>query len=425
MIEGNKVAREGYKLSEVGQIPLNWDLRTVGDLYKFEGGQQPPRKYFSSIEQEGFIRLIQIRDYKTDKYKTYIPKELAKRFCNADDIMIGRYGPPIFQILRGLEGSYNVALIKAIPNELLDKEYAYYFLCDEKLFHLIDRLSQRTSGQTGVDMEALKSYFFPLPPLGEQKKIAEILSTVDEQVENTEQLIEKTKELKKGLMQQLLTKGIGHTELKQTELGEIPVEWEVVDFFYYIKQILDFRGRTPKKLGMDWGNGNIPALSANNVKMGYIDFEAECYLGSQKLYDKWMSKGDLERGDVLFTMEAPLGNVTLVPDDNAYILSQRVVAFKTAEELDNEYFKYYLMSSLFREKLDKNATGTTAKGISQKNLAMLKVIVPSLMEQQKIASILSSVDEQIESYEQEKEKYLELKKGLMQQLLTGKIRVTV
>ena len=69
---------------------------------KFEGGAQPPKEYFINEEKEGYIRLIQIRDYKTDNYLTYIPIDMARKFCTEDDIMIGRYGPPIFQILKGL-----------------------------------------------------------------------------------------------------------------------------------------------------------------------------------------------------------------------------------------------------------------------------------------------------------------------------------
>ncbi|WP_242318834.1 restriction endonuclease subunit S [Bacillus cereus group sp. BfR-BA-01349] len=116
-----------FKKPKFGSIPVEWEAKTVGELIKFEGGQQPPRKYFINEKKEGYIRLIQIRDYKTDKYKTYIPIEMAKRFCEEEDIMIGRYGPPIFQILRGIKGSYNVALIKATPNNKLQKNYAYYY----------------------------------------------------------------------------------------------------------------------------------------------------------------------------------------------------------------------------------------------------------------------------------------------------------
>lgn len=91
-------------------VRKGWKQVTLGDIALFQGGSQPPLSVFSSQKKAGYIRLVQIRDYKTDKYATYIPEKLAKRFCKQDDIMIGRYGPPIFQILRGIEGAYNVAV---------------------------------------------------------------------------------------------------------------------------------------------------------------------------------------------------------------------------------------------------------------------------------------------------------------------------
>ncbi|HLS09106.1 restriction endonuclease subunit S [Lentibacillus sp.] len=184
-----------------------------------------------------------------------------------------------------------------------------------------------------------------------------------------------------------------------------------------VNSIIDYRGKTPKKLGMEWENGDILALSANNVKMGKIDSDSEANYGSETLYKKWM-KEELEKGDVLMTMEAPLGNVTQVPDNQRYILSQRVVAFKTINEIDNDYFKYYLMSSRFQNLLYRFSSGTTAKGISQKNLKPLSIAYPPKAEQQKIAAILSSVDEAIEKTEQIIDQTEQVKKGLMQQLLT-------
>ncbi|MDZ7548792.1 restriction endonuclease subunit S, partial [Clostridium perfringens] len=92
-----------------------------------------------------------------------------------------------------------------------------------------------------------------------------------------------------------------------------------VKFDECFDKMFDFRGKTPKKIDMDWGGGDIPALSANNVKMGKIDFSQPTYYGSEKLYNKWMNKGNLKKGDVLMTMEAPLGNTVLIPDNKKYI----------------------------------------------------------------------------------------------------------
>lgn len=215
LIEKNKELKKGlmqtlltkgightkFKKTEIGEIPEEWQNESLGDMVNFEGGTQPPKKYFSNECLDGMIRLIQIRDYKSDKFKVYVPKELCRRFCDKSDVMIGRYGPPIFQILRGLEGAYNVALIKATPiNERLDREYLYYFLNNEKLFNLIDSLSQRTSGQTGIDMEVLKAYKIPIPPKKEQEKIVLTLSQIDKRIENYENRNKKLEELKKGLM---------------------------------------------------------------------------------------------------------------------------------------------------------------------------------------------------------------------------------
>ncbi|MGG3821624.1 restriction endonuclease subunit S [Geobacillus thermodenitrificans] len=200
------ISHTRFKKTEIGEIPEGWESKRVGDLVKFEGGSQPPRSTFIFEPKEGYIRLLQIRDYKTDKYATYIPIELAKRFCNEDDVMIGRYGPPIFQIFRGLKGAYNVALIKAIPNEnYVTKDYLYYFLKQEPLFKLIDSLSQRTSGQTGIDMDALKNYGFPLPPISEQKKITAILDNVQAKIDKENDYLQQLQIIKKGLMQSLLT----------------------------------------------------------------------------------------------------------------------------------------------------------------------------------------------------------------------------
>lgn len=181
-----------------------FQLLTVNDVLDFEGGSQPDKKYFEYHKTEANIRLIQIRDYKSDDYITYIPKSMAKKTCKKDDIMIGRYGPPIFQILQGIEGAYNVALIKAIPKKG-NKEYLRFFLKQDCLFKYIDGLSQRSSGQTGIEMDKLKKYPFPYPPIEEQDKFVKVVKQIDNQKKILEEQRENYEKLKKGLMQKLLT----------------------------------------------------------------------------------------------------------------------------------------------------------------------------------------------------------------------------
>jgi type I restriction enzyme S subunit len=193
-------------------------------------------------------------------------------------------------------------------------------------------------------------------------------------------------------------------------------KWDEKAFGELLDDIIDFRGRTPIKLGMDWGNGNITSLSANNVKNGFIDYKAECNLGSEELYQRWMGDVNLEKDDIVFTMEAPLGNALLLPDSRKYILSQRVVAFKTNSEVRNPFLVQLIWSEGFQDAINELATGSTAKGINQKALKTILVAVPRPPEQQKIAECLSSVDDLIAAQARKLDALKTHKKGLMQQL---------
>lgn len=182
-----------------------------------------------------------------------------------------------------------------------------------------------------------------------------------------------------------------------------------------INEIIDFRGRTPAKLGMEWG-GNIISLSANNVKNGFIDHNAEGNCGSEELYLRWMGKTNIVKGDIIFTMEAPLGNALLLPDSKKYILSQRVVAFKTKSNVLNSFLIQVIWGEGFQNKIDKLATGSTAKGINQKTLKNISIQLPCIKEQQKIADCLSSLDDLITAENKKLDALKTHKKGLMQQL---------
>lgn len=173
----------------------------MDEVVEFQGGSQPDKKYFEYEPTEDNIRLIQIRDYKTDKYITYIPKSMAKRFCSAADIMIGRYGPPIFQILQGIEGSFNVALMKATP-KIGNREFIRQFLKQDCLLEYLEGLSKRTAGQDGIQMDKLKEYPFPMPPVELQEEFEKFIKQIDKSKFEVQQSLEKLETLKKSLMQQ-------------------------------------------------------------------------------------------------------------------------------------------------------------------------------------------------------------------------------
>ncbi|MDP3609541.1 MAG: restriction endonuclease subunit S [Methylophilus sp.] len=153
-------------------FPNNWVKIRLGKIVEIVGGSQPPKTVFIERPQIGYTRLIQIRDFKSDSYPTYIPSKYANRMFEKDDIMIGRYGPPVFQILRGLSGTYNVALMKADPiNEIVSKDFLYYLLSEPRIQNLVIKESERTAGQTGIRKDLLYMFVVGLPPKEEQHRI--------------------------------------------------------------------------------------------------------------------------------------------------------------------------------------------------------------------------------------------------------------
>ena len=175
--------------------PKGWPVYKMAEVIDFKGGSQPPKETFEYEEKEGYVRLVQIRDFRTDKFKTYIPLHLARRRFEVDDVMIGRYGPPVFQILRGLSGSYNVALMKAVPKSGVTKDFVYRLLQLPTYQDAVISNSERTAGQSGVNLELLNSLDVPLPPLDVQiamsqkiRKAEGFIRRLRVQLEDAEQL---------------------------------------------------------------------------------------------------------------------------------------------------------------------------------------------------------------------------------------------
>lgn len=403
-------------------VPEGWERREVGENIIFSGGSQPPRDHFISEPKDGYIRLIQIRDYKSDKFATYIPKNLARKFCNADDVMIGRYGPPIFQILRGIEGAYNVALIKATPRPDVDKDFMFYFLKREPLLRFIESFQQRTSGQTGIEMDMLKAYPMPLPPLTEQKKIAEILSTWDQAITLTERLLENSQQRKKGLMQQLLTgkrrlvKSNTKLTTKKTKTGELPGDWAYPKIAQICHQVTD----------KNIYDQQYPVLACSK-HYGFVD--------SLKYFKKRVYSEDLTgyrvipRGCIGFPAnhveEGSIGLQNLY--DYGLVSPIYVVARPDSQKVNADYLYALLKTDHYRQIFSAatNASVDRRGSLRWKEFSQIHVPLPPLSEQSQIAEVLNLATKEITKLETDIDLLKQEKKALMQQLLTGMRRVNV
>jgi type I restriction enzyme S subunit len=201
---------ESHLQSVFTQRGKGWMEKTLGDVCEFVGGSQPPKSVFSKTKTADNIRLIQIRDYKSDNHIVYIPRAQARRFCKADDVMIGRYGPPLFQILRGLEGAYNVALMKAVPDEsILSRDFLFYFLKHSTILEYIIYHSERAAGQIGLTKETLEPYPIALPSLANQNKVVETIRELETETQRLASVYKRKlaalEALKKSLLNQAFT----------------------------------------------------------------------------------------------------------------------------------------------------------------------------------------------------------------------------
>jgi type I restriction enzyme S subunit len=311
-------------------------------------------------------------------------------------------------------------LIRMAPDSsLVVPEFLFYALKPA----ITSLLSTSTVATTIASLRAsdLKKVHILIPNRPEQKKIAAILSSVDDAIQATQAVIYQTHRVKQGLMQHLLTRGIGHTRFKQTEIEEIPEEWELIPF----NQVLDVRSGKGFRLG-EYVNEGIKLLRIDNVSWGEITWDSIAYLPTH--YADEYSELLLKEGDILLALNRPItqGKLKLAilkREDSPAILYQRVgkILFKNDNMLNN--FVFHLLNYSLPPFIMEQSVGSDQPFINITALRKLKLPIPTLNEQHKIAAILDENDECIETHNKYLEHLFNLKHGLMQDLLTGRVRV--
>ena len=417
--------RQGSKQTDKEEIPEEWDIRKLGDkrvTRQMKAGGTPLRtrkEYYES----GTIPFVRIEDITT-----------SRKYLNKTELKITDSGlknsstwlVPEKSILYSMYASYgeavinkipvvtNQAIIAIIPSENVDLEYLYYSLNNIKTT-LYKYLRETT--QKNLNAEIVKNLKVPLPPLVEQQKIASILLTVDEAIQKTDKVIWKAEMLKRGLMQRLLTRGIGHTRFKKTEIGEIPEEWDVVR----LEEVCSIRKN--RRISIP---DRVTVIPMEKIPEDGI---YTAYLMRRK--DDVKSGVYCRAGDILLAKITPSfengkqGIVPEIPSDIA-IATTEVFPIVCKNGVDSFFLFYNLKRPLIRNILASRMTGSTGRQrVPMKVVERFQIALPQLPEQQKIASILSDVDDKIAKEKQRKQQLEQLKKGLMRVLLTGKVRVKV
>ncbi len=414
VLETNNQEVEGKcKKIRIGSIPEGWETTVVSEIAEFSKGKRSPRSYYCRSDDPGAKPYIRIVDFGKKGVSKYTRADWCLE-CEETDILIATDGSVGISDF-GRKGVLTHHITRIRPNKSrIVPFYLYNFIrMYEKYF-----LTQKTGvASPTLRQGAIKNLQIPLPPLPEQLKIAAILFSVDSTIQKTQSIVEQAQKLKRGLMQRLLTKGIGHTKFKKTEIGEIPEEWNAKTLKEVARKFIS--GGTPDTSKKEYWDGDIPWITGVSVTQKIVSI-GERYITRKGLENS--ATNVVPRGSILLVTRTDVGKVAKAGTDIAIsqdltgIVLDRVVA-------GSDYVVWYLHNNT--KKLKRVQQGTTIQGILREDVENFKIAIPPLLEQQKIASILSSINEKIEK-EQHYITHLEhLKKGLMQNLLTGKIRVKV
>jgi type I restriction enzyme S subunit len=417
----------GYKKTDIGEIPEEWDVLKLGDeriVRQIKAGGTPLRT-IKEYYEDGAIPFVRIEDITTaGKYLNNTELKITEdglRNSNAwlvpeRSILYSMYASYGEVVINTIPVATNQAIIAMIPSENIDLEYLYYSLNQIKttLYKYL-----RTTTQKNLNAEIVKNLMIPRPPLLEQKRIATILSTVDEAIQKTDEIIGKAEELKRGLMQRLLTRGIGHTKFKQTDIGEIPEDWEV-SRLEDVLLLCQYGLSVPL-----FETGARPIFRMNNFENGYVIPNDIKYAN---IDDATFNQFKLNRGDILFNRTNSydlVGKVGIFLLDGDYTFASYLIRLRTdPSKADPFFLNYYMNVESSQNSLRSLATrGSSQSNINATNLKSMLIPLPSLAEQRKIASVISSVDGKLAVESRRRDRLDHLKRGLMQVLLTGRVRV--
>ncbi|OAO80763.1 restriction endonuclease subunit S [Anoxybacillus flavithermus] len=396
---------------------------SIGEVVeKIIGGGTPSREvkeYYKgnipwfTVKDLTYHRLSKSQEYITESALENSSTNLIPRgnVIVATRIALGR------AFINEVDAAINQDLKALIPNKRkITAEYLLYSILHKS--NIIEKMGTGTTVK-GIRLEQLKSLLIHVPPIKEQKKIASILSTVDRAIEKTEAIIEQTEKVKKGLMQQLLTKGIGHTKFKKSEIGEIPEEWEV-------KSIDELVFVNPESLS----NKTNEEYEFEYIDIGSVERTGK--IGETVRYQFKNSPSRARRivrtGDTIISTVRPYLRAFAFIDNkhDQKVCSTGFAVLRPKEKIDPVFLFQSILNDKFVEFLKSRMTGSNYPAVTATDIKEYKLGVPrDINEQTKIAKILAKYDEKLEIEEKSLEQLQTIKKGLMQVLLTGKVRVKV
>ncbi len=422
------MVKPGYKETEIGVIPEEWgflSLKKMTTGHFTYGVNAPAVPYAPPLPN--YIRITDISDdgYFVKEGRTSVECQNAERYLlRENDIVFARTGASTGKtyLYCKTDGDlvYAGFLIKAsIVPEVANSKYIFNILHTKRYWDWVTVTSMR-SGQPGINGNEYAEFVIPVPPLPEQERIAEALSDVDNLIISFEKLIAKKRAIKQGAMQELLT--------GKKRLHGFSGEWEKCSF----GDVFDFIPNNAFTRAEMSTNGTVKNIHYGDVLTKYgcwIDANDTDipYLMEHINLDRFRATCYLQTGDVIIADTAEdetVGKALEIVNVTVPVLAgQHTLLCRSRIKFADKFLGYYLNADCYHSQLLPFIVGTKVSSISKASVAQTSIYLPSIEEQTAIASILSDMDSEIEALEQKLEKTRQVKQGMMQELLTGRIRL--
>jgi len=412
---------ENLAQTAIGRIPRDWTVVTIGEIAETMSGGTPSRikkEYYGG--NIPWVKSGELKDNNIYNTSETITEEglrnSSAKLLRKGTLLVALYGATVGKTgILGIDATTNQAICAITPKE--NKLEPYYLK-----YQIIARRNELVSASSGgaqpnISQGIIRAVRIPLPALEEQHEIAEVLSNVDQTTRTTDQIIAKTELLKKTLMQQLLTRGIGHKEFRDSEIGRIPKSWNVSRLGDVAKVERGKFSHRPRNAPEFYG-GKIPFIQTGDIAKtkGII----RNY--SQTLNEKGLKISRLfKKGTIVVSIAGNIGDIGMLGFDACF--PDSVVGISAHDEMHSMFLMYLLQ--IYQQELSGRAPRSTQKNINLQILKSIRIPVPSADEQRQIASVLSSIDGKLEVERNEGASLEKAKQGLMNLLLTGKIRIKV
>jgi len=430
-IIAQKQVPEGHKQSEVGLIPDDWDTPMLGSVCSLVNGRG--FKPFEWSDQG--LPIIRIQNLNgSEEFNYYDGHYDPKIFVEHNQLLFAwsgsrgtSFGPHIWKGRDALLNYHTWKLVIDISK--IESDFFYHAL--KVLTKMIEDSAHGASALVHTQKGEMEKFYFPVPSKKEeQTAIANALSDVDALIGSLEKLIAKKCAIKTAAMQQLLTgkKRLPpfdqtHTGYKQTDLGEIPNDWEVGTIGDSTELIT--KGTTPMTIGRSFVQSGVTFVKVESVsESGMFDKSKFAYIDS--VTDQLMARSRISEGDLLISIAGALGRAIIatkeiLPANTNQALA--IVRFKKTAKLSASFVYHYTKSKLFTKHIEATSSQGAQPNLSLGDIANFPIILADKEEQSAIANVLSDMDKDIDAFEQRLNKTQQLKQGMMQELLTGRTRL--